>query len=45
MTNYKNTNKSKSNKQFFFGIVGGLLMFTVPVLVDLYVRPILHTLY
>lgn len=34
-----------SNKEIFYGILGGTLMFTLPVLVDLYVRPILHTLY
>ena len=32
-------------KQYLCGIVGGFLMFGLPVLVDIYVRPVLHTLY
>ena len=35
----------KSNKEIFYGIIGGTIMFGFPVWVDMYVRPILHTLY
>jgi hypothetical protein len=35
----------KSNKEVFYGIIGGFIVFTCPVLIDMYVRPLLHTLY
>jgi uncharacterized membrane protein SpoIIM required for sporulation len=33
------------NKQVFFGIIGGTIMFGLPTLFAEYVRPILHHLY
>jgi hypothetical protein len=33
------------NKLVFYGIIGGFCMFSAPVLIDMYVRPILHHLY
>jgi hypothetical protein len=38
-------NAIKGNKEVFYGIIGGSIMFGFPVLMDMYVRPILHTLY
>jgi hypothetical protein len=37
--------KKVSNKEIVWGIIGGLLMFTVPTLCDMYVRPFLHSFY